>query len=51
MGVSLSAIASILAERLFKNFSRGINRRDRRAFWTAMSEKGYMLVACILMYL
>lgn len=29
-GVSLSAIASILAERLFKNFSRGINRRDRR---------------------
>lgn len=29
-GVSLSAIASILAERLFKNFSKGINRRDRR---------------------
>jgi len=29
-GVSLSAIASILAERLLKNFSRGINRRDRR---------------------
>lgn len=42
-GVSLSAIASILAERLFKNFSRGINRRDRRDAWPmGMGSKGWL---------
>ena len=43
-GVSLSAIASILAERLFKNFSKGINRRDRRDAGTPWDPHGIWLI-------